>query len=307
VGDFSKYQAMGNDYLLIDPRETSFEPTFEAVRLLCDRHFGIGADGVLIAPVDPPRRGAPVPLRIFNSDGSECEMSGNGVRMFALHLAEHYIAAWRGGEDCTVRTRGGDAVVRVLDFAAGRVRVDMGRPEFEVTGAGSGAGGQQRDAPELALPVALSVDGRDVPITALRLGNPHTVVQADEISEESARLLGPRIAWHPRFPAGTNVQFLRVRDRRTIEIQVWERAAGYTLASGSSACAAAAVAHARGLVDARVRVRMPGGELEVSLTPDGRVAMTGVVRQVMRGSFAADLRAQLALLGGQPGKEGQRR
>ncbi|MEV0280251.1 diaminopimelate epimerase [Streptomyces sp. NPDC050610] len=269
MGDVVKYQALGNDYLIVDPRgggtDLGTEPAPAAVRLLCDRHRGVGADGLLLGPLNEPRPGAAAALRIFNADGSACGMSGNGLRMFALYLGERYVPEWRTGTPFTVRTPGGDAQVRITDAADGRVRVDMGRARFTPDGG----------ATATAVPLAGAGPDDEVTVTDLHLGVPHTVVFRDAVDDELVRRLGPALAWHPRHPAGTNVEFVRVRDRRTLDIAVWERAAGAVPASGGGACAAAAAAHAHGLVGPDVTVRMPGGEVGVSVAPDGRISSTG--------------------------------
>ncbi|MCT4353759.1 diaminopimelate epimerase [Streptomyces sp. Je 1-79] len=289
--DFFKYQAAGNDYLVIDPRHTDFPLTREAIRLVCDRHRGIGADGVLYGPLEQPRPGAPVPLDLYNSDGSVCGRSGNGLRMFALHLAAQEPGAWADGREFTLRTAAGDCPVRVLDAAEGRVQVGMGRPSFDAADLPL----LQEDGapyPGRAVSVPLSVDGERT-VTCVYNGNPHTVVLVDSPSEDLARRLGPRIARHPRFPNATNVQFIRMVDRSVMELEVFERGAGYVTASGSSACAAVSAARELGLCDARVEVRMPGGSLEITVSDDGAVTMTGDAEQVAAGSFAPALRARL--------------
>ncbi|WP_432076369.1 diaminopimelate epimerase [Streptomyces wuyuanensis] len=304
MGDFVKYQALGNDYLLVDPRcgdaAVGPEPTPEAVRLLCDRHYGVGADGLLLGPLEPPRPDTPVSLRIFNADGSECGMSGNGLRMFALYLADHHVEQWREGKPFTIRTRGGDAEVRIVDFADGLVRVGMGLPRFAtVEGDGeSGAGG-------VAVPLAGEGPDTVVTVTDLHLGVPHTVVFRDRVDGGLAQRLGPALAWHSRYAEGTNVEFVRVHDDHTLDAVVWERAAGHVPASGSGACAAAAAAHARGFVGRDVRVRMPGGEVEVSVARDGRVSLTGTAREVMRGVLSSSLRTELAARRAAPGSSGR--
>lgn len=281
--DFAKYHALGNDYLVIDPAHTDLAVDGEVARRLCDRHLGVGADGVLVGPMSPVTPGGPVELRIFNSDGSECGRSGNGIRLFALYLAEHYLEK----TDFTVRTNAGDSQVQILDAGAGVVRIGMGRPSFDAA-----------DVPVLGLSgpavgFPLAVGSSTVTVTSLNNGNPHTVVLRDEVSADLARDLGPRIAGHPRFPERTNVQFARVRDRATIEIEIWERGAGYTLASGASACAAASVARELDLVDGAVTVLMPGGSLEIVIDADGSVAMTGAVEQVAVGRLSPALRGRL--------------
>ncbi|MFB1044779.1 diaminopimelate epimerase [Streptomyces chrestomyceticus] len=291
MGDFVKYQALGNDYLIVDPRCGSTalgtEPAPGAVRLLCDRHLGAGADGLLFGPLDAPRPGAAAALRIFNADGSECGMSGNGLRMFALYLGEHYVREWRTGTPFTVRTPSGEAEVRITDIADGRVCVDMGRARFA---AGGGAA-------TTVVPLAGTGPDAEVSVTDLHLGVPHTVVLRDTIDGELVRRLGPALAWHPRRPEGTNVEFVRVHDDRTLDIAVWERAAGAVPASGSGACAAAAVARARGLVGPEVTARMPGGEVEVSVAGDGRISSVGTAREVMTGALSRSLLKELAQWG----------
>lgn len=268
--DFVKYQALGNDYLVVDPRETAFEPTPEAVRLLCDRHFGVGADGVLLGPIGQVGGPDPVRLRIFNSDGSECEKSGNGLRMFALYLTEHH----RYPDRFVLRTLAGDAPVKVLDPAAGLVEVGMGTARLT------------------AVDEAFSHRGKELRVTRVDVGNPHSVVPLAEISPELARELGPAIGRHPSLPEASNVQLVRVLARDAIEIEIWERGAGYTLASGSSGCAAAAAVRALGLVDDTVEVRMPGGAIEIRFSGD-EITMTGTAKPVASGHFAPIFRAAL--------------
>ena len=205
--------------------------------------------------------------------------------MFALYLAEHYLK----DSEFVIHTMAGDAPVQVRDITAGIVQVGMGRPLFDAT-----------DIPVLDVrgPVIaqpLAVDSRQLAVTCVNIGNPHTVVLLDEISAELAHELGPVIARHPRFPRGSNVQLLQVVDRRTIKIEIWERGSGYTLASGSSSCAAAAAANALGLVDEAVEVRMPGGVIEIGMAVDGTITMIGSAQQVATGQFASAFRHRLGL------------
>lgn len=273
--DFVKYQALGNDYLVVDPDRTDLALAPQAVALLCDRHFGIGADGLLCGPLGPVRRGQPVGLRIYNSDGGPCERSGNGLRMFALYLAEYHLP----DTEFVLRTVTGDVRTWLREPGATGARmisVELGAPRL--------------DAVDQPLPVA----GQTLRMTRVHNGNPHTVVLAARPSSELARELGPLIAGHDSFAERTNVQFLRVLDRDTIHIEVWERGAGYTLASGSSACAATSAAHALGLVDGRVTVLMAGGQVQVQIADDAVVTMTGPVEPVMTGVFSPALRHRLA-------------
>lgn len=290
--DFFKYQALGNDYLVIDPRYTDCPMSPEAVRLVCDRHYGVGADGVLYGPLEQPRPGVPVPLALFNSDGSVCGRSGNGLRMFALHLAEREPGIWSEGEEFVLRTEAGDSPVRILDAGTGQVRVGMGRPGFDAAALPLlDDDGTPFTGRTVAVP--LSAGGELLTVTCVYNGNPHTVVPVDDLSADLARRLGPLIARHPRFPQATNVQFMRVLSRNALEIEVYERGAGYTLASGSSACAAASAARELGLCDQEIEVTMPGGSVLVTIGADGGVTMTGPAAQVATGVFAPALRALL--------------
>ncbi len=281
--DFYKYHGLGNDYLVIDPAGFPFEPTPEAVRAICDRHYGAGSDGILLGPLadpaDPDRFG----LRIFNPDGGEAEKSGNGLRIFAWFLYEH---GFVDAGPFPIRTKGGRVQARIVDPAAKVVQVDMGVPRFDARTAAPGAG--------LAEIVDREYDfGADrCRITFVSMGNPHCVVTGLPPSEALACRLGPVIERSPLFPARTNVQFLQVLSRSEILIEIWERGAGYTLASGSSSCGAAAAARRLGLVGDEVTVHMPGGVLQVTFV-DGSAHLVGPVEKIMEGNFAGDLLARI--------------
>jgi diaminopimelate epimerase len=268
---FRKYQALGNDYVVIDPAFNDLKLTPAAVRTLCDRRYGIGADGVLYGPVVET---AGFGVRIFNPDGGEAEKSGNGVRIFDRYLRD---CGYVTGETGTVLTAGGAVAFRYLDPGAKRIQLDMGEARF------------------LAEHMTLEVGGRTVDATSVSMGNPHCVVLGLGATEELARTLGPLIERHEAFPDRTNVQFVEVMGRDLIRIQIWERGAGYTLASGTSSCAAASAAHRLGLVDAKVKVAMPGGELDIEIGDDWRVRMTGDVRATIEGELSADLMGGLGV------------
>jgi len=278
VNKFYKYHGLGNDYLVIDPAHAELALSVAAVRLLCDRHYGIGSDGILYGPFWGPDN---IPaVKIFNPDGSEAEKSGNGVRIFSRYLCE---AGYVTGREFSLRTAGGVVAVEVLDEKAWLLRVDMGTATF--------ASDQIPVAGEKREVVAekLAVGEEMLTVTCVSLGNPHCVVSLPVVSPAIARRLGPQIERHPAFPNRINVQFMEVLDRETIQIEIWERGAGYTLASGSSSCAAAAAARRLGLVGDRVEVRMPGGNIQVQFTAAGRILMTGPVAKVCEGEIAADL------------------
>jgi len=283
MADFHKYHGLGNDYIVIDPAAFPFEPAPGAVRAVCDRHYGAGSDGILLGPLAPVGEPGRPTLRIFNPDGSEAEKSGNGLRIFAWYLYEQgYVDA----APFPLVTLGGPVLARIVDPAAKVVRVDMGAPGFDARAAAPGAGLDE------ILDREFPFGGERCRITFVSMGNPHCVVTGTAISEALACRLGPAIERSPLFPARTNVQFLQVLSRSEIMIEIWERGAGYTLASGSSSCAAAAAARKLGLVDDEVTVHMPGGVLQVTFA-GGSAHLEGPVEKVIEGTFADDLLARI--------------
>ena len=281
---FHKYHALGNDYLVIDPHTAALVLTPERVRALCDRHQGIGADGIVSGPT-PDEQGErdALRIRIFNPDGSEAEKSGNGIRIFARYALEAgYVTA---GVPFALRTVGGEVSVRILDERGALIEVDMGRPSFR-----SGdipMLGRERDVVDEPLEIACEM--LPLRVTCVSMGNPHCVIFTDEVTPEHAQRIGPLVENAACFPRRTNVQLARVRARDRVEIAIWERGAGYTLASGSSSCAAAAAARRLGLVDDEVVVQMPGGELSVRFTAEGHALLTGPVSGVAHGTLHHDL------------------
>ena len=272
---FAKGHGLGNDYLVIEETDLPGALTPEAIVRICDRNWGVGSDGILLRV---PTGRADFGLRIFNPDGSEAEKSGNGLRIFAKYLRDHGHAK---GDVFTVDTKGGivECQCRTRDGRVSFVTVEMGRATFRpaeipMTGAAS-------EAVDVALTLA---DGGTVTATAVSVGNPHCVVFVERLDDDETRRVGPLIERHPAFPNRTNVQFARVLGRDAIEIRIWERGAGYTLASGSSSCGAASAAVRTGRCDAgRVSVRMPGGELAVHVRPDWSLRLEGPVEEVCTG------------------------
>lgn len=262
----TKSHGLGNDYLVADPAELPFAVTPERVRLLCDRHFGVGSDGLLVL------EGA-LGVRIYNPDGSEAEKSGNGLRIFARWL---YATGRVRGREFTVHTAGGDAAIQVAE--GHDVTVDIGRPTF------------REDL------TSIDVEGQHLAVVALSVGNPHCVVFRDHLDVTELRQLGPLIERHPAFPHRTNVQFVHARDTENLELLIWERGAGETQASGSSSCAAVAAAHRAGLVGDAVSAHMPGGELFIRIDAEGRLWLRGPVEEVATITLSADLIARLQAL-----------
>ncbi len=264
---FAKYHALGNDYLVLTPADGSL-PAPETVREICHRHYGLGSDGILYGPV--PSQVADFGLRILNPDGSEAEKSGNGLRIFGRYL---YDQGQVQEEPFTVETAGGFVTCRIMDPRAA-IEVEMGVVSFwsdEI-----GMSGERREA----LQESLSIAGHEYTFCAATIGNPHCVLIMDEISAERVRQLGPTIEHDPRFTNRTNVQLMKVLDPRNIQIEIWERGAGYTFASGSSSCAAGAVARRLGLVNDQITVHMPGGEIQLTIGEDYGIQMTGPVTRI---------------------------
>lgn len=271
MAHYVRSHGLGNDYIVIDPQRAPFRVTPAAVRLLCDRHRGIGSDGILL--LEKPH-GADFGVRIFNPDGSEAEKSGNGIRILAKYLREH---GYTTADRFSIDTAGGRVAVEVhLD--RGRVRevtAEMGIATF---------GALDR----------LEIDGRSWPVTVVSLGNPHCVLVVDDLAAVDVPGLGPRVERHEAFPAGTNVQFAQVLARDRIRIEIWERGAGSTLASGTSSCAAAAACHRSGLVGRAVTVTMLGGDLAVQVGEGYAMRLTGAVEEIATGDLSAELVRRLA-------------
>lgn len=280
---FSKYHALGNDYLVIDPRDWPEAFTTAQIERICHRNFGVGSDGILWGPL-PARDGAAFALRIFNPDGSEAQKSGNGLRIFCRYLFDRGLV--KTGP-FRVHTAGGVVEARVHDRGRS-VTVQMGRVSFD-SGKIPVAG-----PPREVIREQLTVAGEALVFTGATVGNPHCVVERPATTTADVHRLGPLIERHANFPERTNVQFLSVRDRANIGIEIWERGAGYTLASGSSSSAAAAVAYRLGLVDRDVTVHMPGGCIAINIDENYGITMTGAVTHVADGTMAAEMLEDIA-------------
>ena len=284
---FYKGHGLGNDYLALDLDALPLELTPPAVRMICDRHRGVGSDGILALVASEV---ADFGVRIFNPDGSEAEKSGNGLRIFAAYL----YSAQRLGEQrqFSVETKGGVVHIQISepdDAGAWMVEVEMGSATFRSEAVG--LSGPDRETVSELLEMT---SGERLEVTAVSLGNPHCVVFQDDLEPEPLRRVAPRISTHPWFTRGANVQFARPIAPGIVEAWVWERGAGETLASGSSACAVAAAAVRRGLVSERmVEVRMPGGTLHVEVREDWSLVLRGPVEDVYEGEFTPGMLQRL--------------
>jgi diaminopimelate epimerase len=277
---FFRGHGLGNDYLVMDPKELSFKLTPANVRAICDRHWGLGSDGILALV---PSKQADFGLRIFNPDGSEAEKSGNGLRIFARYL---HATGKTKKKQFTVDTKGGLVSIALhvdRHGDAGAVTVEMGQATFKPA----------------ALPCILAADelieqpidaaGRPLLFTGVSVGNPHCVVfktKGEQWTREDLLALGPALEHHSLFPKRTNVQLAVPTGPNDISILIWERGAGETQASGSSSCAAASAAVRLGLVQSPVTVTMPGGKLDIRVAPDFSLTMQGPVAEVARGTLS---------------------
>jgi diaminopimelate epimerase len=269
--EFVKAHGTGNDFVVVEDLTDRYRITPELVRAVCDRHFGIGADGLIRIT---PGNAAPYFMDYRNADGSLAEMCGNGVRVVGKYLGDRgYV-----GSELDLETRAGLKHLELhADDRGGvdRVTVDMGPPVLE---------DEDRK---------LEVDGRVVTATCVSMGNPHAVLFVDDVDAAPVPTLGPALERHPAFPQGTNVEFVQVVDDGVVRQRTWERGVGETLACGSGACAVAVASQARGLAGRPLRVELRGGHLKLDWTPGGGVRLSGPAREVAHGTIAPDLLAGL--------------
>lgn len=268
--DFVKSHGLGNDYIVVDSVRFPITLTPERVRLLCHRHLGIGSDGILEVTASDDR----FFVRIWNPDGSQAERSGNGLRIAGKFLAEHGYTA---------------ESVFAIETVAGPVRTEVFREATRVREVRLEMGRARVERSVKRLPVA----GRALDVSVVSVGNPHCVVFGEPLTRERLFELGPKIETHERFPDRINVQLAAPESREYVRALIWERGAGHTLASGTSACAVAAACRDRGLVDGRVTVLMEGGELTIEIAEDLDIVMTGPVEEVTTGMLSPDLVARL--------------
>lgn len=270
---FSKMHGAGNDFVVLDGINQAVNLTAEQVRLIADRHFGIGCDQLLLVE-KPLLAGADFRYRIFNADGGEVEQCGNGARCFVRFVLDQGMTSKR---EITVETKSGLITPRLE--ADGRITVNMGPPRFAPAAIPFLTERQ-------ALTYMLEVDGANVEISALSMGNPHAVQIVDNVDLAPVGLQGPRIESHPRFPARVNAGFMQILDRGRVRLRVYERGAGETLSCGTGACAAAVAGGARGLLDYRVEVETRGGILTIEWLGDNHpVMMTGPAARVFDGEI----------------------
>jgi diaminopimelate epimerase len=280
---FRKYQGLGNDFILIDARRTESPPVHpDQARLLCDRRFGVGADGLILAL--PPEGMGDVRMQIINADGTEAEMCGNGVRCFARFLADLDGASASGS--WRVETPAGIIVPQLV--ADQQVSVDMGEPFLSPSAIPTNidAGGSLAQA-------WLEVAGEQLLVAAVGMGNPHAVVQVDDLDLIAFTELGSALETHPAFPARTNVHFVQVISQNQLRMKVWERGAGATLACGTGACAVLVASHLRGACAREADIELPGGILHICWDEENHLQMVGPAQFVFSGNWFLEEDAKL--------------
>ena len=280
---FIRSHGLGNDYIVMDPSVLSFELTPENIVRLCHRNTGVGSDGILALGKS---QACLAKLRIFNPDGSEAEKSGNGLRIFCKFLYEHGYTQKTSFE---IETAGGvvQAQLHLAQGKAAAVTVGMGKASFGPKAIPA----LDFDGEVVEKPLALEKNGRKLKVTCVSVGNPHCVVFYDDLkmAEAEIRELGPVLERHPRFPKRINVQFAKVDNDREVSIRIWERGAGYTLASGSSSCGVAAACVKTGRTGRDLTIHMPGGDLSLKVGEDFDLTMKGPVEEINSGTVTGEL------------------
>ena len=270
---FTKMHGIGNDFIVIDCRDNAVSHQLPAVselsRRLCDRRFGIGADQILLLHNSDK---ADFRMSIFNADGSEVEMCGNGIRCFAKYIWDRNLSSKKVLD---IETPAG--IIRP-ERAGDMIRVDMGRPELEGRKIPVNLDGIVKDC-------LLAIDDREFAITCVSMGNPHAVIVVDDLDTFDLKRYGPQIEIHKLFPRKINVEFIQVIDPATIRMRVWERGSGETLACGTGASAVAVAAHMKGIAEKKVTIKLLGGDLSIDLHENGHVYMTGPAEEVFQGTI----------------------
>lgn len=275
--DFYKYQALGNDYLVIDPNYFKINLSKNLIKKICDRNFGVGGDGILYGPFYRESKN-PI-LKIFNPDGSEAEKSGNGIRIFAKYLFDQ---GYLKEDSFILETLGGKVMVSRNDSKAKNFTVSMGNLVFQSDLIP--VRGPKREV----INEKLKLDDKTLFINCASIGNPHCVIICDEISKDEVLKLGPKIERNNLFPKKINVEFVKILNKNKIQMEVWERGVGYTLACGTGSCAAAGVCYKLGLCNPKIKVIMPGGIIDIEILKDFQIKMTGDVFRVAHGYFSKE-------------------
>src|SRR5574344_451184 len=278
---YVKSHGLGNCYIVIESDNINFELTDMVVKRICDLHFGVGSNGIL---VKVPSNIADFGLKIFNTDASIAENCGNGLRIFSKYLHDYgYLSSDTFTVDILGRLIHCEILEKNAKGKAIKIRVDMGKANFIA-----------KEVPvnfskEECVNEPVTFGGKEFRINCVSVGNPHCVVFRDEIKQEELLKYGPIIETDKMFPNRTNVQFAHVINRHLVEIKIWERGVGNTLASGSSSCAVASAMRKNNLVDQDVTIKMPGGELQIFIDDEWNIKMTGPAQEICSGVFSKEM------------------
>ncbi len=277
---FVKMHGLGNEYIVLDSMNIDFQLTKQAIIRLCNIHFGIGSDGIVMKV---PSAKADFGFRVYNPDGSEAEKSGNGLRIFCKFLYDYGFAMSR---QFSVETLTDIVYADIIEEQKGKamlIRVDMGKAIFSSLDIPVNS-----DLPEF-IGQKIKAGDREFEVNCVSVGNPHCVVIKQDLDENEIRKYGPLLENHPMFPNRINVQFARAMSDHDAQILIWERGAGYTLASGSSSCAASCVLVKRGLVKGDLTMHMQGGKLKIQIDKGWNIRMTGEVREIAGGVLSNEM------------------
>jgi diaminopimelate epimerase len=277
---FVKMHGLGNEYIVLDRTNIDFQLTKQTIKRLCNIHFGIGSDGIVMVV---PSTKADFGFRVYNPDGSEAEKSGNGLRILCKYLYDYGYAKTR---HFSLETMTDIVYADIVEEEKGKamlIRLDMGKAIFASRDIPVNS-----DQPEFIGQKIMAGD-KEFEVNCVSVGNPHCVVIKQELDENEIRTYGPLLENHPLFPNRINVQFARVLSDNDAQIMIWERGAGYTLASGSSSCAASCILVKRGLINGDLTMHMQGGTLKIQIDKNWNIHMTGEVREIARGVLGGEL------------------
>lgn len=280
MNSFVKTHGLGNEYIVLDEEKINFELTEKAIQRICNVNFGIGSDGILLkVKSDKSDFG----LKIFNPDGSEAEKSGNGLRIFCKFIYDY---KFTDKDIFTVETKGGLVTAKIVEVVNNRAKlitVDMGKAVFEADKIPTNFKTKE------VIGEKIQVLDKEFEINCVSMGNPHCVVLKDELNIDEIKKYGKEIENHEMFPNRINVQFAKVISRSEVEVLIWERGAGFTLASGSSSCGVSSVLRKKNLIDNKVKIKMLGGELTIEIDDEFNLRMTGEVREIAKGILSEEL------------------
>lgn len=280
INYFVKTHGLGNEYVVLDEDNIKFDLNKKAIERICNVNFGIGSDGILLKVKSNK---ADFGLRIFNSDGSEAEKSGNGLRIFCKYIYDY---GFTNNKDFSVETKGGIVKANIKEISnkkAKSVLVEMGRAIF--SSKEIPVNFEEREI----IGKKIKIKNREYEVNCVSIGNPHCVILVKDLDINEVKEYGKFIENDSMFPNRTNVQFVKVLSRNEAEILIWERGAGFTLASGSSSCAVASVLRKKNLIDNEVKIKMLGGELLIQIDDCWNIKMTGEVRQIAEGILSYEL------------------